>query len=97
MRKIIAWTVATPLGIRRGPTLLKEVFAPETPPADFPIRAGAVLGLRPTAFYNSSTDFMAAAETLPGYMARYKSLPFPWPCCSAAATACSTIAPRARR
>ncbi len=77
MRKIIAWTVATPLGVRRGPTLLKEVFAPETPPADFPIRAGAVLGLRPTAFYNSSTDFMAAAETLPGYMARYKSLAIP--------------------
>src|SRR5690349_6825186 len=61
MRKIIAWTVATPLGVRRGPTLLKEVFAPETAPADFPVRAGGILGLRPTAFYNSSSNFMAAA------------------------------------
>ncbi len=77
MRKIIAWTVATPLGIRRGPVLLKEVFAPEAAPADFPIRAGGLLGLRPNAFYNTSTDLMAAAETLPAYMARYKSLDIP--------------------
>jgi pimeloyl-ACP methyl ester carboxylesterase len=77
MRKIIAWTVATPLGIRRGPTLLKEVFAPEAAPADFPLRAGGILGLRPSAFYATSTDLMSAAETLPGYMARYKSLDIP--------------------
>lgn len=77
MRKIIAWTVATPLGIRRGPALLKQVFAPEAAPADFPMRAGGLLGLRPTAFYNTSTDMMAAAETLPGYMAQYDSLDIP--------------------
>ena len=77
VRKAIAWTVATPLGIRRGPVLLKEVFAPEAAPADFPMRAGGLLGLRPTAFYNTSTDLMAAGETLPGYMARYKSLDIP--------------------
>ena len=77
MRKIIAWTVATPLGIRRGPALLKEVFAPEAAPADFPMRAGGLLGLRPSAFYATSTDMMAAGETLPGYMARYKSLDIP--------------------
>lgn len=77
MRKIIAWTVATPLGIRRGPALLKQVFAPEAAPADFPMRAGGLLGLRPTAFYNTSTDMMEAAETLPGYMAQYKGLDIP--------------------
>ena len=77
MRKAIAWTVATPLGIRRGPVLLKEVFAPETAPADFPMRAGGLLGLRPTAFYNTSTDLMAAGETLPAYMARYRGLDIP--------------------
>jgi pimeloyl-ACP methyl ester carboxylesterase len=77
LRKAIAWTVATPLGIRRGPVLLKEVFAPEAAPADFPMRAGGLLGLRPTAFYNTSSDLMAAGETLPGYMARYKSLAIP--------------------
>jgi len=77
LRKAIAWTVATPIGIRRGPALQKEVFAPEAAPADFPIRGGALLGLRPTAFYNTSTDLMAVNDTLPGYMARYKSLDIP--------------------
>ncbi len=77
MRRAIAWTVATPLGIRRGPALLKQVFAPEAAPADFPLRAGGILGLRPSAFYATSTDLMSAAETLPGYMARYKSIDVP--------------------
>lgn len=77
MRKIVAWTVATPLGIRRGPVLLKEVFAPEAAPADFPMRAGGLLGLRPTAFYATSSDMMAVADVLPVYMARYKSLDIP--------------------
>jgi pimeloyl-ACP methyl ester carboxylesterase len=77
VRKAIALTVAVPLGIRRGPVVLKEVFAPEAAPADFPMRAGGLLSLRPVAFYNTSTDLMAAGETVTDYMARYKSLDIP--------------------
>jgi pimeloyl-ACP methyl ester carboxylesterase len=77
VRKAIAWTVATPLGIRRGPKLVAEVFAPEAAPADFPIRGGGLLGLRPNAFYATSSDMMAVSDVLPGYMARYKSLSLP--------------------
>lgn len=77
VRKAVAWTVATPLGIRRGPQLLAQVFAPEAAPADFPMRAGGLLGLRPSAFYNTSSDMMAGTDVLPGYMARYKSLDIP--------------------
>lgn len=77
IRKAVAWTVATPLGIRRGPQLLAEVFAPEAAPADFPMRAGGLLGLRPLAFYATSTDMMAVNDVLPSYMARYKSLDLP--------------------
>jgi len=77
VRKAIAWTLATPLGILRGPTLVKEVFAPEPAPADFPVRAGGALGLRPTAFYNTSTDLMSVDAVLPGYVARYTSLNIP--------------------
>ena len=47
VRKAIAWTLAVPLGIWRGPKLVPEVFAPEPAPADFPMRAGGLLGLRP--------------------------------------------------
>ncbi|MGQ0686454.1 alpha/beta fold hydrolase, partial [Bradyrhizobium sp.] len=77
MRKAVAWTVATPLGIRRGPILLKEVFAPEAAPADFPMRAGGLLGLRPGSFFATSSDLMAVPDVLPAYMARYKSLDIP--------------------
>jgi pimeloyl-ACP methyl ester carboxylesterase len=77
VRKAIAWTVATPLGILRGQKLVAEVFAPEPAPADFPMRGGGILGLRPRAFYATSTDIMAVSDVLPGYVARYKSLSVP--------------------
>lgn len=77
VRKAIAWTLAVPLGILRGPKLLAEVFAPEPTPADFPMRAGGLLGLRPKAFYATSSDLMAIEAVLPGYVARYRSLNIP--------------------
>ncbi len=77
LRKAVAWTVATPIGIRRGPKLLAEVFAPEAAPADFPMRGGGLLGLRPSAFYATSSDMMAVGDVLPGYVARYKNLTLP--------------------
>ena len=77
MRKIIAWTLATPLGIRNAPKLLAIVFGPDAVPADFPIRGGGLLGLRPRAFYNTSSDLVAAAEDLPGMMKRYGTLTIP--------------------
>jgi pimeloyl-ACP methyl ester carboxylesterase len=77
MRKIIAWTLATPLGIRNAPKLLGFVFGPDAVPADFPIRGGGLLGLRPKAFYNTSSDLVAAAEDLPGMMKRYGTLTIP--------------------
>jgi pimeloyl-ACP methyl ester carboxylesterase len=77
MRKIIAWTLATPLGIRNAPKLLAIVFGPDAVPADFPIRGGGLLGLRPKAFYNTSSDLVAANEDVPGMMPRYGGLTIP--------------------
>jgi pimeloyl-ACP methyl ester carboxylesterase len=77
LRKAIALTLAVPLGIWRGPKLVPEVFAPEAAPADFPMRAGGLLGLRPSAFYATSSDLMAISDVLPGYVARYKTLNVP--------------------
>ncbi len=77
VRKAIALTLAVPLGIWRGPKLVPEVFAPEPAPADFPMRAGGLLGLRPSAFYATSSDIMAVTDVLPGYIARYKTLNIP--------------------
>ena len=56
LRWIIAWTLATPLGIRNADEILEQVFAPEKAPADFATMGGGALGLRPNAFYATSTD-----------------------------------------
>ena len=77
LRKLIAWTLATPLGILRGETALKEVFGPEAAPADFPLRAGGLLGLRPRAFCSASSDAVLAEYVLPDYVARYGTLALP--------------------
>jgi pimeloyl-ACP methyl ester carboxylesterase len=77
LRKFIAWTLATPLGILRGPAALKEVFGPEPVPSDFPLRAGGLLGLRPEAFCSASSDAVLTKYVLPNYVARYASLALP--------------------
>jgi pimeloyl-ACP methyl ester carboxylesterase len=78
VRMLIAWTLATPLGIRRGPQALKEVFAPEAVAPGFPLRAGGLLGLRPKAFYATSSDLVAINDALPAYARRYPSLDLPF-------------------
>ena len=77
LRKVIAWTLATPLGILRGAAALKVVFGPEPAPSDFPVRAGGLLGLRPKAFCSASSDAVLAEYVLPKYVARYPSLVLP--------------------
>ncbi|HEY1944544.1 MAG TPA: alpha/beta hydrolase [Roseiarcus sp.] len=76
-RSIVAWTLATPLGIRASPATLKHAFAPEAVTPDFPVRAGGLLGLRPSAFYAASSDLVAINDKLPDYMKRYPSLDIP--------------------
>jgi pimeloyl-ACP methyl ester carboxylesterase len=77
LRKIIAWTLAIPMAIRRAPELLKIMFGPDAVPADYPTRGGGLLGLRPKAFYNTSSDLVAVNDDLPGMMARYGGLSIP--------------------
>ena len=78
VRNLVAWTLATPLGILRGPAALKEVFAPEAVAPDFPLRAGGLLGLSPKAFYATSSDIVVINDVLPDYMKRYSSLNLPF-------------------
>jgi hypothetical protein len=44
--------------------VLKEAFAPEAVAPDFPLRAGGLLGLRPRAFYATSSDLVAINNVL---------------------------------
>ncbi len=77
LRRVLAWTVATPIGIRRGPAIVKEIFRPEAVPADFATKGGGLLGLRPRSFYNTSADLMAVNADLAGMVKRYGEIRVP--------------------
>ncbi|MGP0089573.1 MAG: alpha/beta fold hydrolase [Xanthobacteraceae bacterium] len=77
LRRIVAWTVATPAGILTGKEKLATVFRPEAPPPDFATKGGSLLGLRPRSFYAASSDMMAVRDDLPGMIDRYPSLTLP--------------------
>jgi hypothetical protein len=74
----LGWTLATPLSILNRDKSLAVVFGPDAVPADFAIKGGALLGLRPTSFYATSSDLMAANDDLPVTMQRYGSLAIPF-------------------
>jgi pimeloyl-ACP methyl ester carboxylesterase len=77
LRWLVAWTVATPIGIRRGKAVLDAIFSPDLAPADFPIRGGGILGLRPRSFYNTSLEMRAVNLDLWAMTGRYISLRVP--------------------
>jgi pimeloyl-ACP methyl ester carboxylesterase len=77
LRRIIGWTVATPIGILGGKNILANAFGPDTAPADFPTRGGGILGLRPSGYISASEDMMAINDDLPQTMTRYSSLTLP--------------------
>ena len=77
LRVLVAWTIALPLAIRHRRETLSALFGPESAPADFATKGGALLGLRPSAFIGASTDLTALQKDLPGMVARYGSLRLP--------------------
>lgn len=77
IRWIIAWTLAAPLGRLGARKTYGELFGPEAVPADFEIRGGAALALRPAAFLSASADVRAGLSEMPGLAARYPGLDIP--------------------
>jgi len=77
VRWIVSWTLGVPIGILRGPGIVKRIFAPESVPKEFATRGGGLLSLRPWNFYNVSTDLVAASPGLPGLVERYPTLRVP--------------------
>jgi pimeloyl-ACP methyl ester carboxylesterase len=77
VRKAVAWTLATPMGIRRAAEALKEVFAPEAVPEDFGTAGGGLLAMRPSNFYASSSDLVDLEGELEGMVDRYPTLAIP--------------------
>jgi pimeloyl-ACP methyl ester carboxylesterase len=77
LRRLIAWTLATPLAIANRERALATLFGPQPVPADFATRGGGLLSLRPRAFIGASADVTAAEQDLAGMIPRYESLAVP--------------------
>jgi pimeloyl-ACP methyl ester carboxylesterase len=77
IRKAVAWTIATPMGMATAEKSLKEVFAPEPVPADFATEGGGLLAMRPNNFCASSADLVDLEGELEGMVERYPTLSVP--------------------
>ncbi|RJF89290.1 alpha/beta hydrolase [Oleomonas cavernae] len=77
LRRLVAWTLAIPSSILNGKRIGSMVFAPDAIPADFVGKTRGLLSLRPSAFYATSSDLVAAPDDLPGLVARYGTLSVP--------------------
>lgn len=62
IRRLVARTLATPVALATSSAVLKQVFAPEAVPPDFPLRGGGMLSLRPQGFLGASEDLIAVEE-----------------------------------
>lgn len=77
LRKLFAWTLATPGSIAGSKKVLAAVFAPEPAPRDFAVKGGGMLSLRPRQFLAASADMQALPGHMPRVQARYGELSVP--------------------
>lgn len=77
VRKLFAWTLATPGAIAGSKKVLARVFAPEPVPADFAVKGGGLLSLRPKQFLAASSDLQAIPLRMPAVEARFAELKLP--------------------
>jgi pimeloyl-ACP methyl ester carboxylesterase len=74
LRRWVGQTVAVPLTIASRDKVLGVVFGPEAVPADYGVRAGGLLSLRPSQFIAASEDLYAVPDHLPAVEADYPRL-----------------------
>ncbi len=77
IRRIVAWTLATPLSIANRNLALTTLFGPQSVPPDFATRGGGLLNLRPCSFIGASCDLVSSHQDLADMPARYKNLTVP--------------------
>ena len=77
LRKLVAWTLATPRSIAKSKQTLDQVFGPDPVPKDFGMRGGGLLTLRPAAYLAASNDLQALPARLPLQQQRYGELRLP--------------------
>lgn len=65
VRRVVAWTLATPLAIAGSARTLALLFGPQPVPGDFGVKGGGLLSLRPRSFIGASIDLVAAQAEEP--------------------------------
>jgi pimeloyl-ACP methyl ester carboxylesterase len=76
-RWLIAHTFAIPTALKTAPQVLKFVFGPQPVPPDYMIAGGGYAGLRPSHFYATSSDIVAAGLDMARLEARYGEVELP--------------------
>jgi len=76
-RRLVAWTLAAPLGRLSGEQARRTIFGPEPVPEGFEIAGGAALTLRPSAFEAAAADVAASAREMAALAGRYAELSLP--------------------
>jgi len=77
LRSILGWTLAIPGTLYRMSLSLKIIFGPERAPADFAIRGGGILSLKPQTFITASSDIQNASWSMPAIEAAYANMKTP--------------------
>lgn len=77
LRAPIAWTVAVPIAMATAKATGAAVFHPDPAPADFPIRGGAALGVRPKSFLAGSAEIGFAEAAMAGQTPGYPKIAVP--------------------
>lgn len=76
-RFVVSWLFAIPMSIRTAPQVLEAIFGPDQVPDGYAVKGGALLGLRPASFRNTSRDYLASGRDLRWMAGQYDSLKVP--------------------
>lgn len=77
LRPLLAWTVAVPVGLRKGPETAAAIFAPDPVPADFALAGGGALALRPKSYMAGSFEVRAAPAEMAALVPHYGKMRVP--------------------
>ncbi|HVW58235.1 MAG TPA: alpha/beta fold hydrolase [Rhizobiaceae bacterium] len=76
-RWLTAWTIAVPMARKYAAETLAFIFAPQSAPDDYMTEGGGSLGLRPSHFYGTSTDFVDVRRDAGELEKRYGEIVMP--------------------
>jgi len=77
LRPVLAWTVAVPVGLRKGADTAAAIFAPDPVPMDFALAGGGALALRPKSYMAGSFEVRAAPAEMAALVAHYGEIRVP--------------------